>query len=61
MDPVKVIIYTVIALVALSILWFVVYLLQELLSSPGTRLLVGGLVILGIVALFSRLWSKWRR
>lgn len=61
MDPVKVIIYTVIALAILSLIWFVVYLLQELLSSPGTRLLVGGLVVLGIVALVSRLWSKWRR
>ena len=61
MDPVKVIIYTVIALAVLVMIYFVVYLLQELLSSPGTRLLVGGLVILGLVALFSRLKSKWRR
>ena len=42
-------------------IYFVVYLLQELLSSTGTRLLVGGLVILGLVALFSRLKSKMRR
>ena len=61
MDPVKVIIYTVIALAVLVMIYFVVYLLQELLSSTGTRLLVGGLVILGLVALFSRLKSKGRR
>ena len=61
MDPVKVIIYTVIALAVLVMIYFVVYLLQELLSSTGTRLLVGGLVILGLVALFSRLKSKMRR